>query len=184
MGGHSHHHRAGRSRDPGRLISARRRGASVLAKNLMEAKPITISPEATLLSVHHLFVEEEIHGAPVVDENDGRVVGVVSTLDLLRAVQETYESGATTSTYFREDLPYSGPDWLRDPDDFQDRLRELNVQDVMARDLVTVSERATAAEIAGIMRAQRVHRVLVVDDGQLRGLVSTFDLLGLIENRL
>jgi CBS domain-containing protein len=31
---------------------------------------ITVTPETLLFDVHRLFVEEEIHGAPVVDEND------------------------------------------------------------------------------------------------------------------
>lgn len=155
---------------------------TLLAKDLMERAPITVAPEAPLLSVHHLFVEEEIHGAPVVDD-EGNVLGVVSTLDLLRAVQDVYEAGATTSTYFREDLPYSGPDWLEAPEDFQDRLNELTAGDIMVRELITVSENDSAAEIARRMRRQRVHRVLVVDEGLLRGLVSTFDLLGILEGK-
>lgn len=157
------------------------RSPKALAKDLMKADLLTVSPEASLLGIHHLYVEEEIHGAPVVDA-DGNVLGVVSSLDLLRAVQDVYESGATTPTYFREDLPYSGPDWIQAPEDFQDRLRELTAEDVMGSDLVTVSENDTVAEIASVMRKQRVHRVLVVEKAQLRGLVTTFDLLGILED--
>lgn len=156
------------------------RSVKKLAKNLMEPDPLAVSPEASLLSVHQLFIQEEIHGAPVVDD-EGTVLGVVSSMDLLRAVQDVHESGATTPIYFRGDLPYSGPDWIQDPDDFQDRLSELTAVDVMARELITVSENATVGEMASLMRKQRVHRVLVVEKERLVGLVTTFDLIGVLE---
>jgi len=146
------------------------------ARDLMQTELITVSPETPLISVHQLFVEEEINGAPVVDEQ-GDVLGVISSLDLVRAVQDEYGSGGTGPAYFREDLLYSGPDWTRAPQDLQDRLGQLTAIDVAIREIVSVAPTATVAEIARTMRSQRIHRVLVVDDGRLVGLISTFDLL-------
>lgn len=149
----------------------------------MVADPITVSPETPLVSVHQLFVEEEINGAPVVDER-GDVLGVISSLDLLRAVQDEYGAGVAQSTaYFREELPYSGPDWSQAPEDFQDRLGRLTAGDVATRDVVFVSPDATIAEVAATMRRQRIHRVLVVDAGQVVGLLTTFDLLRALEEQ-
>jgi CBS domain-containing protein len=78
----------------------------IRASDLMERDVITITPETRILDIHRLFVEEEIHGAPVVGE-DGLVQGVISTLDLLRVVRDELEPGAgsTATTYFREELP-------------------------------------------------------------------------------
>ena len=144
----------------------------------MERDIITVSPETRILDVHRLFVEEEIHGAPVVTD-DGAVVGVVSTQDLLRIVRDELEpgAGASASTYFRSQLPYSGPDWQSMPQDFQDRMQELTAADAMTRELVTISKDATIEELAQTMLEHHVHRVLVTDDGALSGIVSTFDLL-------
>jgi CBS domain-containing protein len=47
----------------------------------------------------------------------------------------------------------------------------------MTRELVTVRPDAPVAEVARVMREQRVHRVLVIDDLQLVGVLTTFDLL-------
>jgi CBS domain-containing protein len=154
-----------------------------LARDLMTTAPITVSPEASLLQVHRLFVEEEINGAPIVDD-DGAVLGVISSLDLLRAVQEEYDEGAAASvpTYFREHLPYSGPDWIRAPEDFQDRLGALTAIDAAVTEIVTVAPDAPVGEVARTMCEQRIHRVLVVDDGQLVGILTSFDLLRLIQN--
>jgi CBS domain-containing protein len=147
----------------------------------MQRDVLSVSPEASLLEVHRLFLEEEIHGAPVVDES-GRLVGVLSSLDLLRAVRDAYDpdAAATSPHYFREELLFSGPDWQQLPEDFQDRMASLTAADAMVADVISVSPDTPVAEIAGLMRRQRIHRVVVVEDGAVIGLVSTFDLIGLI----
>jgi CBS domain-containing protein len=155
---------------------------TLCARDLMEADVISVSPETPLVDVHRLFLEEEIHGAPVVNE-DGTVVGVISSTDLLRAVHDEYDTGAggTTSSYFRGDLPYSGPDWISAPLDFQDRLATLTAADAMVTELVSVPADAPLAEVAQVMRRQRIHRVLVLEGGQLCGVVTPFDLLAVFE---
>ena len=40
---------------------------------------------------------------------------------------------------------------------------------------------ATAAEVARALREHRVHRVFVVEDRSLLGVISTFDVLRLVE---
>lgn len=150
----------------------------VRARDLMERDVITVTPDTRLLDVHRLFVEEEIHGVPVVGE-DTLVRGVVSTLDLLRLVRDEFEpgAGATATTYFRDELPYSGPDWLRMPEDFQDRMQELTVADAMTRELVTVGPDASIDDIARTILEHHVHRVLVCEDRVLLGVISVFDLV-------
>jgi CBS domain-containing protein len=121
----------------------------------MATNLLTVSPETPVIDVHRLFVEDEIHGAPVVDDED-RVVGVVSALDLLRVVSEQY-------------------------DDFEARMRDINASDAMTKAIVAVSPDATVGEVARLMRAQRVHRVLVIENEDLLGVLTTFDLLAAVE---
>jgi CBS domain-containing protein len=146
----------------------------------MQTYVVTVSPEEPLLDIHRLFVEEEIHGAPVVDEQD-RVLGVISSSDLLRAVSEEHETVRATPSYLRDFLEFSGPDWSSAPEDFQDRLRERVASEAMTDGVVTVALDAPVAEIAGAMRQNKVHRVLVLEDGVLRGIISSFDLVALLE---
>jgi len=155
---------------------------NVRARDVMQTDVITVTPATPVLEVHRLLLEEDITGAPVVDDV-GTVRGVVSNMDLVRAVLDRYETGAAgnAADYFREASPYSGPDWLTSPEDLQDRLRDLTAEDVMTRELVTVKPDTMVSEVARILRDQRVHRVLVVDDGELRGILTTFDLLRLLE---
>jgi CBS domain-containing protein len=151
-----------------------------LARDLMQTHLVTVAAELPLIEVHRLFVEEEITGAPVVDET-GRLLGVISSTDLLRAVEEEHGSARSEPRYFREWLEFSGPDWAGAPSDFQDRLASLTVEDAMTRGGITAAPDTPIAEVAALMRRHRVHRVLVVEDDLLVGILTTFDLIGLLE---
>jgi CBS domain-containing protein len=119
------------------------------ARDFMQTDLLTVTPETPLIDIQRMFVEEEIHGAPVVDE-DGKVRGVVSTLDLVRALREEHDAEDVT------------PDVAAD---------------VMTPELVTVTSETPIAEVAQAMRGQHIHRVLVVDAGELVGVITSFDLL-------
>lgn len=119
---------------------------SLRARDFMQTDVLTVSPETSLVDIHRMLVQEEIHGAPVVDD-DGRVCGVITSLDLLRP-------GA---------------------DDLEPAL--LTAADVMTREVVAVSPDMPVAEVAQTMREQHVHRVLVIEDHELLGILTTFDLL-------
>lgn len=123
----------------------RSNASSLRARDFMQTDVLTISPETSLLDIHRLFLEEEIHGAPVVDDS-GVVRGVISTVDLLRAVSDETQQARDAS-------------------------------DIMTRELVTVEPNMPIAEVAETMRDQRVHRVLVIENRELLGVLTTFDLL-------
>ncbi len=151
------------------------------ARDVMQTSVISVEPSTPLAQVARVFMEAEIHGAPVVDEAE-QLLGVVSVTDLLRAVGEEHEAAGTSAVYFRDVLEFSGPDWTSAPQDFQDRLEQLSVGDVMQPGAVTVTEETTVPEIAKLMRAQRIHRVIVVGgEGRVVGLVTALDLVGLLE---
>jgi CBS domain-containing protein len=151
------------------------------ARDLMEARVLTVDPEASLEEVHRLFNEEEISGAPVVGE-DGSLVGVITATDLIRAVDEERSTARMESGYFRDLLPYSAPDWSAGPEDFQDRLAALRVSDAMTREVVTIPADTPAPEIARGLRTRHIHRVFVTRGSQLLGIVTAFDLLRVVED--
>lgn len=119
---------------------------SLRARDLMQSDVLAISAETSLRDIHRLFVQEEIHGAPVVDD-EGNVCGVITSLDLLRPGADDLESDRLTAA------------------------------DIMTREVVSVSPNMPIAEVAETMRDQHVHRVLVIEDRELLGVLTTFDLL-------
>ena len=150
------------------------------ARDVMQTDVLTIDSDASLLDAHRLFVEAEINGAPVVDES-GTVVGVLSSADLLRSVEEERDTALVQRTYFRDLTEFSGPDWSSGVEDFQDRLAVRTVAEAMTPEAISVDVEATIPEVARTLRSQRVHRVLVEEAGKLIGLISTFDLVALLE---
>jgi len=150
------------------------------ARELMQDHVVTVAPETPLLDVYRLFSEEQIGAAPVVDEAE-EVVGVVSTADLVRALDAERDTAWVDTNYFRDVVPYSSPDWDNVPEDLQNRWEHLRVSDAMTRGLVTVAPEASAAEVAQTLRKNRLHHVFIVEDGRLRGVISTYDLLELVE---
>ncbi len=149
------------------------------ARDLMETHVISVGINTPLIDVQKLFVTEEIHGAPVIDE-DGALAGVITSSDLLRAVDDEHESARMEASYFRDVFDYSAPDWGSVPEDFQDRLGQLRAEDAMTPEVFTVTAEAPASRIARELRERRVHRVFVTDADRLVGVVSAFDLLRLI----
>lgn len=154
-------------------------GASSLrARDVMAAQPLVVTADTPILDVHRLFLDRMIHGAPVIDDDD-RVCGVISTVDLLRAIGGDHSAPAPTtrSTFYADELPYAGPDWLYLPDDLQERVDRLTAGDAMTRDVIHVGPDASLADVARLMIEHRIQRVLVLDGGELRGVVTTYDVL-------
>jgi len=151
------------------------------AADVMQRGVISLGPSTPLLDAHRLLVEEEIHGAPVVDE-EGALIGVVSSMDLLRAVSEEHESaGFAADALPRETLEF-GPTLWTVPEDFQDRLANRTVGEVMTKNAWTVEESTRAREVAELLYRERIHRVWVVKEGTPVGVVSTLDLLPLVRD--
>jgi CBS domain-containing protein len=152
---------------------------TLTAGEVAQTSVATLVPEASVLNAHRLFVDEQISGAPVVDDF-GKVIGVISSSDLLRSIVDSHDSGGAQPTYLRELLDFSGPDWYDLPEDFQDRLESVVVGDVMTPSPAIVEADAEILDVARLMRDSKIHRVIVAKEGQLVGIISSLDLVGLI----
>ncbi|MFC7542183.1 CBS domain-containing protein [Siccirubricoccus deserti] len=112
------------------------------------------------MAVARLLAERGISAVPVLDKA-GTVLGLVTEADLIRRL-----AGA-------EDQPTG---WFRNP--FADPAEQANryarthgatAADIMTTEVVTVEETAPATHIAHLMEERGIRRVLVVQDGKLRG---------------
>lgn len=138
-------------------------------ESVMQRAVVTLHPESSARDAECLLAEHRIGGAPVVDDA-GRVVGVLSQSDLGRLEAER-PSTAAAGAFF------SDVDDYRDIGTLPAAASVVPVARLMSQDVLSVAPGATLAEAARRMRERRVHRLLVVEDGALRGVVSAFDLL-------
>lgn len=175
----------------------------VTLHDVMTVDLLTIEPEATLREAAELFAAEHVSGLPVVAGSE--VVGVISVSDLMRfdadrpsssprhrdldepewaPGEEIWpasgedEAAATYYTEIRDNVAteLSGRfGQLQDP--ARDDLGERQVGDIMTRDLLTLSPEVEVREAARRMLLAEVHRVLVVEEDRLLGVVSTTDMM-------
>jgi len=119
---------------------------------LMSIEPITIGSDEPAASAEQLMTERRISGLPVVDRV-GRLVGVISQTDLIRA----HASGQTLEAW-----------------------PGLTVRHLMTSPALTVRTDEPLLVAARRMEANRIHRLVVIaPDGEHPvGVISTLDLVG------
>lgn len=147
------------------------------AAEVMRCDVVTVRPDLSLRELETVLLRERIQGAPVVE--GGRVVGVVSRSDVVRQLK-LEEERITAASYYLE--PFDAEHRAAAEDDrilegVGARVAKLRVRDVMIEDVVSVAPDATLGEVARCMLERPVHRVFVLEGEELRGVISSLDLV-------
>ncbi len=120
----------------------------------------TVSPTESLAVVRTIMQENRIHHVPVVNEEND-LVGLVTLSDVLAATDSI----------------------LRD-DDSRVHATEIKVEDIMVRNLATIDEHASLRQAALFLESHGIGCLPVVTDGNLRGIVTDTDFVGVAINLL
>jgi CBS domain-containing protein len=132
----------------------------------------TLGPDETVESAIKLFAESGISGTPVVD--GGRLVGIVTEGDLIFRDADIKAPGfldilggliplGSWDEYRKEALKSAG----------------VTVDEVMTRELITISPDASLAEASTIMADKRVKILPVAEDDILHSVITRMDILTL-----
>jgi acetoin utilization protein AcuB len=133
---------------------------NITVKQIMTTEVLTVRPEDTMELVHRIFHSREIHHVPVVND-EGHVVGILSKSD--------YYSISNAFPLFRPDLREAANERL---------FKSLLVEDVMTRQVATLSPDDSITVAAGFFKENIFHAIPIVDeDNKLLGILTTFDLL-------
>ena len=130
----------------------------MLAKDLMRRDVFTVRGDQPIGELIDLMVREHIHGCPVVDEQD-RLVGVVTQQDI----------------FFSEVTRAAGSGQREAPESVT--ATKLKVRDLMTSPAVSVTEDAEVLELCRMMHRLRIHRIPVVRDGKVAGIISSLDII-------
>jgi CBS domain-containing protein len=149
----------------------------ITARDLMNPEVLTVGEDQTLRELADFLLDNEISGAPVVD-GEGGLVGVVSMVDLVEAASDEAKLAAVRST---ADFLARGEEAALSEEELHDLDEsDLQVGDIMSTEIHSVAEDATVSEVAMKMLKEHLHRLLVLRDSRVVGIVSTSDLLGLL----
>lgn len=175
-------------------------------KDILTAEVVTLQPGTSLREAAELLSAEGVSGAPVVQ--GGRVVGVLSATDLLDFASSN--PGVPTE---REEQVEWGEIEAADEDDAEespaaffvdlwadagadvlerfsttgsaewDVLEEHTVEEAMTRVLQALPPATEVPEAARFMVDAGIHRVLVMVDDELEGIVTTTDIVRAVADR-
>ena len=112
---------------------------------------VTQGPVETVLAIAQLLSAKHI-GAIVIRNDRGAVVGIISERDIIHAIAVNGE-----------------------------RALEMPVRDVMTREVISCTTDDIITGVMKTMTIRRVRHVPVIEDGNLKGMVSIGDI---VKNRL
>jgi len=156
----------------------------LVASDLMTTKVVTLTPEMDLIQMDTVLYKRGISGAPVLEA--GRLVGVASQGDIIRALWEGHHEAHTKAPAYYDSLypiPLSAIEKMaNEPARIGERLTKLHVRDIMTPDPLVVGPDAPLEHVVDRLIEDQIHRLPVVDEdnGELLGLISTLDIVAAI----
>ncbi|QFZ55108.1 CBS domain-containing protein [Oceanihabitans sp. IOP_32] len=125
---------------------------------IMSKKIIALTRTDDLYTAEKLFKKHKIRHIPVVSQES--IIGMLSYSDLLRI---------------------SFADAVNDENEVDSVVYDMfTIEQVMSKNLVTVSSTTTIKEVAEILSEKEFHALPVVDDSVLVGIVTTTDLINFL----
>lgn len=121
---------------------------------IMTSEVITLNHTDNLETAEQLFKEKNIRHIPVVSGKS--VIGMLSLTDLHRVsfAEGASQDAIDTSVY-----------------------KMFSLEQVMAKKIVSVSSDTTIKEAAEILSSKEFHALPVVDNGELKGIATTTDMI-------
>lgn len=127
----------------------------MLVKDRMSRHPITVTTDVHIDEALKMMRDNKIRRLPVVDKN-GRLVGIVSEMDLL------YASPSPATSLSVYEIHYL--------------MARITVQDVMTKEVISVEEDTPLEEAARIMVDNKIGGLPVVRNDTLVGIITETDL--------
>ena len=172
-------------------------------ETLMTPAPVTITAEASLRQAVELLATMGVNALPVMAGND--IIGLLSSDSIIAFESNTpgVPTERDTSDVFDQDdsssddtpaAEFFAEMWDGTSLDVVERMRvtdspewdvlsEHTVEEAMISDPPQLSVDMTAQSAAEFMRRTGAHRVLVVESGRLRGIVTTMDITRAVATR-
>ena len=127
----------------------------LVVADLMTLDPVVVGVDDPIEEAERLMRERRVTGLPVVDPN-GAPLGVISQPDVIE------DGGAPLAILLRR------------------KPSGLRVGELMTSPAVTIADTARLVEAARLMRDNRIHRLVAVDEhGRTVGVLSASDFVAL-----
>ena len=124
----------------------------VIYSSIMTTSINCVTPDQKIIDIKHLYEQPEFHSHVPVKEN-GKIVGIVSIVNFMRAIHNA------------------------SLDDNESVYHEISVRDIMTPSPSTAPPESTIREVATVLSKGNFHSMLIAEEGDLKGIVTTTDIL-------
>jgi CBS domain-containing protein len=146
------------------------------AKDIMKKNVVTIHPDAAVKDLAEILNTNRITGVPVVDD-EGELLGMISGTDVIKRCD-----------YVNKELAKYEDEEEYDPFDgcvhihryFTEELFEMKIRDLMSTPVFTLTPDASFLDVCKVLTEKRIHRVTIAENGKLKGIIATLDVIKLI----
>ncbi|MGQ0606065.1 MAG: CBS domain-containing protein [Candidatus Nitrosotenuis sp.] len=108
---------------------------------------VTVTDTMNLLEAREILLKHHVGRMPVLNNNK-KPVGIITEKDFVRAIYK-----------------FSGKE-----------VSKISVKDFMSKNLITVKRTDTTYDCAKLMQSHKISSILVIDDGNLEGIITKTDL--------
>ena len=119
---------------------------------LMTTNVKCVEPNQKIIDLKHIYEQQKFHHhIPVIENN--KLIGMVSLIDFMRAIH-------TASL-----------------DDNEQVYHTIEVKDIMSSNPVTIVENTSIKEATALLAKGEFHSLVVTENNEVKGIVTTADLL-------
>lgn len=154
---------------------------ALTARDVMRSEVQSVDPEMTLPELERAFMEKGMSGFPVVVGRD-ELVGIISRSDVVRHLTVERSRAEMLSDYYRDGGMGGIPAETLESIGQQvgARIERVPVKEVMLRAVVTASPEEPLRDVANKLVEHQIHRVPVVDEGRLIGIITSLDIVRVV----
>jgi acetoin utilization protein AcuB len=127
----------------------------MLVKDRMTKHPLTIDVDTSLADAHTYMEEQKVRHLPVIDKT-GKLVGLITEGDLLKAGPSSVTSLSV---------------W-----EIRSLLDRITIKNVMVHDVITTTEDIPIEDAAHLMLDHKISCLPVVREGRLVGIITETDI--------
>ena len=137
----------------------------MFVRDYMTRNVTTLSDDVKLLDAALMIRRTGKRHVPIVSAETGKLVGIISDRDILRLTPSVLTAEMTEDEYNRvfEDTP---------------------ITKAMTKNPLTVSPDTPIVEAVQLLYSKKIGAILAVSDGDLKGILTVSDMLGLLNELL
>lgn len=142
------------------------------ASDIMEKVFVTASPNTSVFDLVQMFVKHKITAIPIVDDEE-KLVGIVTDADLLYKKIKPHVPHYVN--LLGANIYYNG---ISEYDKGFKKLMACTANAMMTKDVIIAAPDADVEQIAGVMVAEHLKVIPIVDGRRVVGIITRSNIIG------